>query len=112
MKMIMAVIQPHRLDAVRDALEAINVHGLTASEVKGFGQQRGHKEIYRGAEYQINYVPKVKLEIVVADDILDDAVDAIQQAARQGRVGDGKIFVWDVETTIRIRTGESGEGAV
>lgn len=112
MKLVMAVIKPFRLDAVRDALTAIGVAGLTVSEVSGFGRQKGHTEIYRGAEYKIHFVPKVKIEVAVGDDLADQVVQAIQETAHTGEIGDGKIFVYDVETVIRIRTGETGEKAL
>jgi nitrogen regulatory protein PII len=112
MKYVIAVIQPHRLDAVRDALAAIGVQGLTVSEVRGFGRQKGQTEIYRGAEYTVNYVPKAKLEIAVDDAIADRVVDAISEAARSGRIGDGKIFVLPLEGAMRVRTGEVGADAL
>lgn len=112
MKLIMAVVKPHKLDDVRSALTDIGVVGLTASEVKGFGRQRGHTEIYRGAEYTVSFVPKVKVEVVVPDSQIEAAVEAIQKAAHTGQIGDGKIFVYDVSTAIRIRTGESGDTAL
>jgi len=112
MKFIIAIVQPHRLDDVREALGAINVHGLTVSEVRGYGRQRGHTEIYRGAEYQINYVPKMKLELAVDDGAADEEVSAIIHAARIGKIGDGKIFVLDLLDAIRIRTGETGPEAL
>ena len=112
MKMIMAVVQPHRLEAVREALSEIGVDGMTVSEVKGYGRQKGHTEIYRGTEYAINYVPKVKLEIAVKSDIADKAVEAIREAAGQGKIGDGKIFVFDLKDALRIRTGEAGTDAL
>ena len=112
MNWIIAIIQPHRLDAVRDALTAVNIHGLTVSEVKGYGRQKGHTEIYRGAEYQITYIPKLKLEMAVAAGDLDRAVEAIRTAAHTGKIGDGKIFVQAVENAIRIRTGEQGKAAL
>lgn len=112
MKLIMAVVKPHKLDEVREGLTAIGVVGLTASEVKGFGRQRGHTEIYRGAEYTVSFVPKVKIEAVVSDDQVESAVEAIQKAAHTGQIGDGKIFVYDVLTATRIRTGESGDSAL
>ena len=112
MKYVIAVIQPHRLDAVRDALSAIGVQGLTVSEVRGFGRQKGQTEIYRGAEYTTSYVPKAKLEIAVDDAIADRVVDAISEAARSGRIGDGKIFVLPLEGAMRVRTGEvSGDAS-
>jgi len=112
MKMIMAVIQPYKLDAVREALGEIGVDGMTVSEVKGYGRQKGHTEIYRGTEYAINYVPKVKVEIAVKSDIAEKAVETIQNAAGQGKIGDGKIFVFDLDNALRIRTGEAGEEAL
>ncbi len=112
MKQIVAVIKPFKLDEVREALAECGVHGLTVTEVKGFGRQKGHTELYRGAEYVVDFLPKLKLESVVPDDILDQAVEAIRQAAYTGKIGDGKIFVFDVEQVIRIRTGETGEDAV
>ncbi len=112
MKFIIAVIQPHRLDSVREALSAIGVTGMTATEVKGFGRQGGHSEIYRGAEYTVHYLPKVKLEIAVEDKIAEKAVQAITDAGRTGKIGDGKIFVLDLESALRVRTGETGEQAL
>lgn len=112
MKMIVAILQPHRLDTVREALASVGVHGMTASEVQGYGRQGGHKEIYRGAEYEVHFVPKVKIEVAVSDDDEDRAVEAIQNAAQTGRIGDGKIFVLDISRAVRIRTGESGEDAL
>tara|TARA_R110002096_G_scaffold386508_2_gene580614 strand:+ start:679 stop:1017 length:339 start_codon:yes stop_codon:yes gene_type:complete len=112
MKLVMAIIKPHKLDAVREALTDIGVTGLTASEVKGFGRQKGHTEIYRGAEYNISFVPKVKLEIVIADALVELTLEAIRSAAETGQIGDGKIFVYDIERAMRIRTGESGEEAL
>ncbi len=112
MKYIIAVIQPHRLDAVREALGVIEVQGLTVSEVRGFGRQKGQTEIYRGAEYTIHYVPKVKLEIAVDDAIAESVVEAIGEGARTGRIGDGKVFVLDLEGVMRVRTGEMGADAL
>lgn len=112
MNWVIAIIQPHRLDAVRDALSAVNIHGLTVSEVKGYGRQKGHTEIYRGAEYEIKYIPKLKLELAVEAGDVDRAVDAIQSAAQTGRIGDGKIFVLDLKSAMRIRTGETGAEAL
>lgn len=112
MKYIIAVIQPHCLDAVRDALAEIGVRGLTVSEVRGFGRQKGQTEIYRGAEYALNYVPKVKLEIAVEAELADRVVDLIGNAARTGRIGDGKIFVLPLEGAMRVRTGEMGADAL
>ncbi len=106
MKKVEAVIKPFKLDEVKDALNDIGIHGLTMTEVKGFGQQKGHTELYRGAEYVVDFLPKVKIEVVVAKDQLDAAVEAIMNAARTGKIGDGKIFVLPVEQTVRIRTGE------
>jgi len=112
MKYVIAVIQPHRLDAVREALSGIGVQGLTVSEVRGFGRQKGQTEIYRGAEYTMHYVPKVKLEIAVDGSITDAVIDVIAQAARSGRIGDGKIFVLPLEGAMRVRTGEMGADAL
>jgi nitrogen regulatory protein P-II 2 len=108
MKLIIAIIQPHRIDAVREALTEIGVQGLTVSEVRGYGRQRGQKEIYRGAEYSVSYVPKLKLEIAVESEKVDDVIDAITRSARTGKIGDGKIFVVPLEAAQRIRTGEVG----
>ncbi|MCZ6511435.1 MAG: P-II family nitrogen regulator [Alphaproteobacteria bacterium] len=108
MKMVMAIIKPFKLDEVRDALTALGVQGLTATEVKGFGRQKGQTEIYRGAEYSVSYLPKVKVEVVVDDVLSDQVVEAITKAANTGRIGDGKIFVTDVSSAVRIRTGETG----
>ncbi|MBT3373633.1 MAG: P-II family nitrogen regulator [Rhodospirillaceae bacterium] len=112
MKFIVAVIKPHRLDSVRDALTAIGVHGLTVSEVRGYGRQGGHTEIYRGAEYQVNFVPKLKMEVAVADDLAERVVEAIREAANNDQIGDGKIFVFDLEQVMRIRTGETDNEAL
>jgi len=112
MKKIEAVIKPFKLDEVKDALNAIGIHGLTMTEVKGFGTQKGHTELYRGAEYVVDFLPKVKVEVVVPEERLDAAVDAIMNAARTGKIGDGKIFVLPVEQTVRIRTGERDEDAL
>lgn len=112
MKMIMAIVQPHKLDAVREALGEIGVDGMTVSEVKGYGRQKGHTEIYRGTEYAINYVPKIKIEAAVKADMVESATDAIRQSAGQNKIGDGKIFVFDLENAIRIRTGETGQDAL
>lgn len=112
MKIIMAIIKPFKLDEVRERLTAIGVDAMTVSEVKGYGRQKGHTEIYRGAEYEVNFVPKVKLEIVVASKIADDVVDAIKAAAETGQIGDGKIFVHEIEQAVRIRTGETQEAAI
>ena len=112
MKMVTAIIKPFKLDEVREALSEIGVTGLTVTEVKGFGRQKGHTELYRGAEYVVDFLPKVKVEVVIADALLDKAVDAIVKAAHTGKIGDGKIFVVDVGQVVRIRTGETGEEAV
>jgi nitrogen regulatory protein P-II 2 len=112
MKLITAIIKPFKMDDVREALSEIGVAGVTATEVKGFGRQKGHTELYRGAEYVVDFLPKVKLEIAVADDVLDKAIDAIVKAANTGKIGDGKIFVSTLEQVIRIRTGETGEEAI
>lgn len=112
MKLIIAIIKPSRLDEVREALSAIGVTGMTVTEVRGFGRQGGHKEIYRGAEYEVHFVPKVRLETVVGDALADQVVEAVQEHARTGQIGDGKLFVLDVGAAHRIRTGESGEDAL
>jgi nitrogen regulatory protein P-II 1 len=112
MRKVEAVIKPFKLDEVREALSEIGVTGLTVTEVKGFGRQRGHTELYRGAEYVVDFLPKVKVEVIVADTLVERAIDAVVKAARTGKIGDGKIFVTAVEQVIRIRTGESGEAAV
>ena len=112
MKKIEAIIKPFKLDEVREALSEIGVTGLTVTEVKGFGRQKGHTELYRGAEYVVDFLPKVKVEVIVADALADRAIEAIVRAARTGKIGDGKIFVTTVEQVVRIRTGESGEAAV
>lgn len=112
MKKIEAIIKPFKLDDIRQALSEIGVTGMTASEVKGFGRQKGHTELYRGAEYVIDFLPKVKIEIVVAASMVDQCIEAITNAARTGKIGDGKIFVTDVERIVRIRTGEEGEEAI
>ena len=112
MKKIEAIIKPFKLDEVREALSEIGVTGLTVTEVKGFGRQKGHTELYRGAEYVVDFLPKVKLEVVIADSLLERAMEAIIAAARTGKIGDGKIFVSDMEQVVRIRTGESGEDAI
>ena len=112
MHMIAAIIQPHRLEDVREALSDINVQGLTVTEVKGFGRQKGHTELYRGAEYVVDFLPKVKLEVVVSDDIAERTVEAIASAAQTGRIGDGKIFVSALESALRIRTGERDDDAI
>ena len=112
MKMITAIIKPFKLDEVREALSAIGVQGITVTEVKGFGRQKGHTELYRGAEYVVDFLPKVKLEAAVRADLLDQVLEAIQKAAHTGKIGDGKIFVHDIEQVIRIRTGETGADAL
>ena len=112
MKYIIAIVQPHRLDAVREALQAIHVDGLTVSEVRGYGRQKGHKEVYRGAEYAIAFVPKLKIEVAVPSERAEEVVAAIQSAARTGKVGDGKIFVLDLLSAVRVRTGETDADAL
>jgi nitrogen regulatory protein P-II 2 len=112
MKLITAIIKPFKMDDVREALSDIGVAGVTATEVKGFGRQKGHTELYRGAEYVVDFLPKVKLEIAVADDVVEKAINAIIKAANTGKIGDGKIFVTNLEQVIRIRTGETGEDAI
>lgn len=112
MKMIIAILKPYKLEAVRDALTAIGVQGMTATEVKGFGRQKGQTEIYRGVEYQVSFIPKTKIEIVVADDVAEQAVEAIRETAATGQIGDGKIFVLDLSQAMRIRTGETGVDAL
>jgi nitrogen regulatory protein PII len=112
MKLVTAIIQPHRLDAVRQALTEIGINGMTVTEVRGYGRQKGHTEIYRGAEYTIAFMPKLKVELGLAADRVDDAISAITKAARTGKIGDGKIFVLDLEAALRVRTGETGEGAL
>ena len=112
MKLIIAVIKPFKLDEVRDALTHAGVHGMTVTEVKGYGRQKGHMEIYRGAEYAVNFLPKVRIELVVADDQLEQAMAAIATGAKTGQIGDGKIFVTDVERAVRIRTGETDADAI
>ncbi|MEK9812585.1 MAG: P-II family nitrogen regulator [Bordetella sp.] len=112
MKLITAIVKPFKLDEVREALADVGVAGLTVTDVKGFGRQKGHTEVYRGAEYVVDFLPKIKIEAVIADDLVERAIEAITQASRTGRIGDGKIFVQPVEQVIRIRTGETGEEAV
>jgi len=112
MKLIIAIIKPFKSDDVREALQDIGIHGMTVTEVKGFGRQKGHTELYRGAEYVIDFLPKVKIEVGVADELVESAVEAICKAANTGQIGDGKIFVMPVEQAIRIRTGESGNEAL
>jgi nitrogen regulatory protein P-II 1 len=112
LKKVEAIIKPFKLDEVKEALNEIGVQGITVSEVKGFGRQKGHTELYRGAEYVVDFIPKIKLEIIVSDAILARVVEAIEQSAKTGRIGDGKIFVTPVEAVIRIRTGETGDDAI
>ena len=112
MKMVTAIIKPFKLDEVREALSAIGVQGITVTEVKGFGRQKGHTELYRGAEYVVDFLPKVKVDAAIRDELLDQVIEAIEKSAGTGKVGDGKIFVYDLEQVIRIRTGESGAAAV
>jgi nitrogen regulatory protein P-II 2 len=112
MKLISAIIRPYRTDDVKDALSKLGISGMTVTEVRGFGRQKGHTEVYRGAEYSIDFIPKVKIEIAVSDKILDEAIEAIVEASRQNKVGDGKIFVQNLDDVIRIRTGEKGEDAL
>ena len=112
MKLVVAIIKPFKLDEVRQALTAIGVHGMTVTEVKGYGRQKGHTEIYRGAEYQIAFLPKLKLEVAVPDGRVDDVVQAITGGSRTGKIGDGKIFVLDMEQALRVRTGETGDQAL
>jgi len=106
MKMVMAIIKPFKLDDVREALAEVGVQGITVTEVKGFGRQRGHTELYRGAEYVVDFLPKIKIEVAVTDDLLERVVEAIQKSASSGKIGDGKIFVWQLDQVVRIRTGE------
>lgn len=112
MKLITAIIKPFKLDEVREALSGVGVQGITVTEVKGFGRQKGHTELYRGAEYVVDFLPKIKIEVALADELVDVAVEAIENAARTGKIGDGKIFVAPLEQVIRIRTGESGVHAL
>ena len=112
MKLITAVIKPFKLDEVREALSAIGVQGITVTEVKGFGRQKGHTELYRGAEYVVDFLPKVKLEVAVAEELTERAIEAIETAGRTGKIGDGKIFVTSIESVLRIRTGETGKEAL
>ena len=112
MKLIEAIIKPFKLDEVKDALNEIGIEGITVSEVKGFGRQKGHTELYRGAEYVVDFIPKIKMEIAVSDDLVNKVVETIQNTAKTGRIGDGKIFVIPLEEAIRIRTGEHGDDAV
>lgn len=112
MKLVVSIVKPFKLDEVREALAELGVNGLTVTEVKGFGRQKGHTELYRGAEYVVDFLPKVKIEAAVPDDLLEQCLEAVQRSARTGKIGDGKIFVFDIEQVIRIRTGETGEAAV
>ncbi|MDP3087507.1 MAG: P-II family nitrogen regulator [Methylotenera sp.] len=112
MKFVSAIIKPFKLDEVREALSAIGVQGITVTEVKGFGRQKGHTELYRGAEYVVDFLPKVKLEVAIKDELLDQVVDAIEKSAATGKIGDGKIFIFNLEQVYRIRTGETGEEAL
>ena len=112
MKLVMAIIKPFKLDEVREALSAIGVQGITVTEVKGFGRQKGHTELYRGAEYVVDFLPKVKIEAAIRTEMLDQVVEAIEKSANTGKIGDGKIFVFDLEQAIRIRTGETGSEAL
>ena len=112
MKLITAIIKPFKLDEVRDALTGIGVQGITVTEIKGFGRQKGHTELYRGAEYVVDFLPKVKVEVALADELVDRAIEAIENAARTGKIGDGKIFVTPLEQVVRIRTGETGQEAL
>ncbi|MEY4083584.1 MAG: hypothetical protein RL483_953 [Pseudomonadota bacterium] len=112
MKLVTAIVKPFKLDQVREALAEIGVSGLTVTDVKGFGRQKGHTEVYRGAEYVVDFLPKIKIEAVVAEELVERAVDAIVQAARTGRIGDGKIFIQPIDQVVRIRTGETGKEAI
>ena len=112
MKLVQAIIKPFKLDDIRDALSKVGVEGLTVSEAKGFGRQKGHTEVYRGEEYQVDLLPKLSIEVVIRDDLLEAVVEAISETAQTGKIGDGKIFVFEVEQAIRIRTGEEGEAAI
>lgn len=112
MKLVTAIIKPFRLADVRDALARIGIQGMTVTEVKGFGRQKGHTELYRGAEYVVDFLPKVKLEVAISEELVDQALEAISDAAKTGKIGDGKIFVYNLEQVIRIRTGETGEDAI
>ena len=112
MKLITAIIKPFKLDEVREALDALDLPGMTVTEVKGFGRQKGHNELYRGAEYVVDFLPKIKIELAIADEAVNTAIEAIMKAAHTGKIGDGKIFVYDLEQTLRIRTGETGSDAL
>lgn len=112
MKKVEAIIKPFKLDEVKDALNAIGIHGMTVTEVKGFGRQKGHVEVYRGTEYEVNFLPKIKIEVVIPDSIIDKVISTIIEKAKTGNIGDGKIFLYSLEDVIRIRTGEKGEAAI
>ena len=112
MKLVTAIIKPFKLDEVREALAAVGVQGITVTEVKGFGRQKGHTELYRGAEYVVDFLPKVKVEVAIRDDMLDQVIETLEKSASTGKIGDGKIFVFDLEQVIRIRTGETGTDAL
>jgi nitrogen regulatory protein P-II 2 len=112
MKLVMAIIKPFKLDEVRDALTGVGIEGLTVSEVKGFGRQKGQTEIYRGAEYAVNFLPKIKIEVAVTDEVLEQVIETVQKSANTGQIGDGKIFVVDLQTAVRIRTGDTGSDAL
>ena len=112
MKKIEAIIKPFKLDEVKDALQEAGVHGITVTEAKGFGRQKGHTELYRGAEYVVDFLPKLKIDVIIADNLLEQAIEAIQKSAHTGRIGDGKIFVTTIEQAVRIRTGETGDAAI
>jgi len=112
MKLVIVIIKPFKLDEVRDALTAVGVHGMTVTEVKGYGRQKGHTEIYRGAEYTVNFLPKLKIEVVIADELEDKVIAAVSSAAKTGQIGDGKIFVYDINRAVRIRTGETDNDAL
>jgi nitrogen regulatory protein P-II 1 len=112
MKKVEAIIKPFKLDEVKDALNSIGIHGMTVTEVKGFGRQKGHVEVYRGAEYEVNFIPKIKIEVVIPDSIIDKVISTIIDKAKTGNIGDGKIFIYSLEDVIRIRTGEKGEAAI
>jgi nitrogen regulatory protein P-II 2 len=112
MKFVTAIIKPFKLDEVREALSAVGVSGITVTEVKGFGRQKGHTELYRGAEYVVDFLPKVKIEAAIADNVLDQVIEAIEKSANTGKIGDGKIFVFDLQQVVRIRTGETGSNAL
>jgi nitrogen regulatory protein P-II 1 len=112
MKKVEAIIKPFKLDEVKDALNSIGIHGMTVTEVKGFGRQKGHVEVYRGAEYEVNFIPKIKIEVVIPDSMIDKVISTIIDKAKTGNIGDGKIFIYSLEDVIRIRTGEKGEAAI